>query len=448
MKKSTIAALTVFSTLATINTAFAQQPGDPTNPFAQLSQTISGLPQSIASGIAGGFEGLEKYIGTLYGDGKEWVHHRDHRPIPNLAQVVATNTAQAQLPNSTHQLPASRAAALLAKQETTGNIHNTLMQYTYSMYAQDKNVIDTLKTADGKKFSDYVNNNSLAAMTVGTKAAAGDTLSVQDETTKTKIIDWLNDKPLLETPTETHNDFMDFSGLLNDTSYTTQQEKAAKDFVKYAAQSTQDVTVGINLSKLYGSASALLAVKQSPIYQEYVMTIRSLIANRSITLNTLNQLIAERTPMQGLGQAAGLQPTTPASGKTPAVYPPASPLQVEEYQATYRVEDPTWYANLDKASPATLQREQVVMLAEIEKQNLQAHLDRERILSELTALNLQMSTANTQSVLQQAASKVNGVIQSAVSGAAGSSTGSDNNSTSTTTNTNTINTNTTNTQKK
>ena len=55
-----------------------------------------------------------------------------------------------------------------------------------------------------------------------------------------------------------------------------------------------------------------------------------------------------------------------------------------------------------------------IELAEIEHQNYQAHLDRERLLSAITAMNLQTSLSSTQAILQQESTTVNSAINSAV----------------------------------
>src|SRR3990167_8326524 len=137
--------------------------------------------------------------------------------------------------------------------------------------------------------------------------------------------------------------------------------------------------------------------------------MRSLLALRSISVNLLNQLIAERTPMPGLAQAAGLPANSQAK---------ASPLQVEAYQANHRVDNPQWYnTDVAQASPATVQRETLIVLAEIEHQNYQAHLDRERILAALTESDLQMNAEVMDGFMKQAQSKLNTAITDAESGA-------------------------------
>ena len=64
------------------------------------------------------------------------------------------------------------------------------------------------------------------------------------------------------------------------------------------------------------------------------------------------------------------------------------------------------------ASPATVQRETLFVLAEIEAQNYRAHLDRERMLATLTALASQSANVN-QLLAKTDAKNVNQVISNA-----------------------------------
>ena len=144
------------------------------------------------------------------------------------------------------------------------------------------------------------------------------------------------------------------------------------------------------------------------------MTIRTLLAIRSISINALNQLINERTPMPGLAAAAGLDKlTNPTAKETQELKENvASPLQVEDYQANHRFEDPNWYHSIQSDSPATVQRNTLILLTEIEHQNYQAHIDRERLLSAILASNLQRNLTTMSTVLQQSGGEVNSEINS------------------------------------
>lgn len=59
---------------------------------------------------------------------------------------------------------------------------------------------------------------------------------------------------------------------------------------------------------------------------------------------------------------------------------------------------PDWVESLQSQSSASLQREIAVELAQIIKQNYQAHLDRERMLTTLSALELQSSNSGSTQV--------------------------------------------------
>jgi hypothetical protein len=140
--------------------------------------------------------------------------------------------------------------------------------------------------------------------------------------------------------------------------------------------------------------------------------MRSILAIRSMSINILNQLIAERTPMPGLASAAGfneknLKSLTPNEQEEFKNGKSASPLQVEAYQANHRIQDPKWYQSVQNASPADVQRNILITLAEIEHQNYEAHLDRERILAALTASNLMSNMGTINTVLDQGGSKLN-----------------------------------------
>ena len=107
--------------------------------------------------------------------------------------------------------------------------------------------------------------------------------------------------------------------------------------------------------------------------------------------------------MDGLGTAAGLAATQKAS-----------PLQVEAYQANHRIQDSKWYQSVQNASPADVQRNILIVLAEIEHQNYEAHLDRERLLAAITASNLQTNIGAISNVLTQDGQKLNDEITTVI----------------------------------
>lgn len=313
-------------------------------------------------------------------------------------QLITTNTAPVD------QLMTNGAAALY-----NGNATDTFTQFLYAMYQSDTSFTTQLQTASGNPFSTYVNDNSILSLTVGAGAVASDTLYIHNlDQYGAQYITGTN-KQFLAKPeagkVALHDTYFNYATLITPSVYTPEQQTAATQFIRYATEDTANLTEGVSFSQLYKQPDALLALKQNPVYQNYVMTIRNLVAIRSMTLNTLGALVTERTPSANLAGAAGQ-----------TVSGPVSPLQVEAYQANHRIEDPNWYQKIDSESPAAVEHEIAIELAEIEHQNYQAHLDRERIMSELSAIALANNASTQQTVLLQAGNNVNKAIDSAISG--------------------------------
>ncbi|MCX7126282.1 MAG: hypothetical protein NTU49_11285 [Gammaproteobacteria bacterium] len=391
MKKVIIPALLTISVLGTNTAAWAQAPA---NPFAGMIAAINNLPASITAGITGGFTQLETFLNTGYTNASTWVYDQTYPTDAATAAIfqkyVNVNTVKKSFGQETFS--PTHMAAEVAKQKTQNNLNDTLMQFPYMMYANQTGVttnttLSSLVAADGQKFKDYMMQNSLASLTVDANADAGDTLYVGDEKDKAKTY-YLNHKKMLEKPKTYDNSFLNFSTLITPVTYTPTESAAADKFIVYAARSTQDLTEGTDLNKLSQDPEALDHLKHSKAYSKYVLSIRTLLAIRSITLNTLNTLTAERKPVAGLAAAIGL-PKNP----NPKAGPRVSALQVEEYQANHQLENPNFYSRLQKESPATIQRETLVALLVIQHQNYQAHLDRERLMTETAAANLSTNSA-------------------------------------------------------
>lgn len=416
--------------------------------FATSTLIFSGI--ASAQGGAG-TSSLEAYLNQMYATGINWIIARDSQPITNRKNVQATNTATVNIPTvativtpegffggiTTSQVSTpqyyspTEAASLFAQKHTADNVTNTLTQLPFAMNNLTSDaattVLNGIKTADGNSFGPsssglggYFATRSLQALTVGENAPGSDTLYVGDATSKGTTT-YTSNLSFLQQPANPTNNAFNFANIIDPTGYTPAQLSDAKRFVEYAAQSTQDITEGFNFSTLFGKPKALLALKQMSSYQHYVMRLRTLVALRSMNINTLNQMIAERTTITGLGTTAGIGKFTINYGsngqvnsvtKTPIA--DASPLQVEAYQANHRVEDPNWYAKIETASPATIQRDTLVVLAEIEHQNYEAHLDRERLLAAISAISLQTGMTSMSSFLLQARSTVNTDISTAL----------------------------------
>lgn len=366
--------------------------------------------------------GLGTCIDSVYHATKSWINNQNFQQIPNVTQTTTTNTSTVQIQNATSNsipggfatqtgtitLSPSEAAAYNAAQNTQHNLKNSLLQFYYGVNQDDTTLMKNFDAAGtNQPYKTYMDLNSpiaLSGLTTTSGTQASDTLYSAD-TNSLGSTAYQTHKKWLQKPPATHNNYFDFSTLITPIAYTETEQTAASYFLKYAAQSTQNLTEGVNFTKLYANPSALYALKNNPVYQNYVLTLRNMLAVRSISMTILNQLIAERTPLPGLAGAAGL----PQVGQAEA-----SPLQVEKYQATHDLNNPNWYSTVAQESPATVQRELLITMKEIEKQNYQAHLDREQILAALTAANLQSNSASMSAMLLQETSKLNTAITNAI----------------------------------
>ncbi len=324
--------------------------------------------------------GLETYLGNMYIAN---LTNEIYQIDPTIPSIQAANMASVIAPATVRKN---------AHTETSDSLGDNLLQFPYAYLGKPGLSLDgsnqnALKTASGKEFfAQYYKNTSDAALAA---IPADDSLSYSSSTPSPADLNGTpSSQPAL------NNDYFNFANLIAPTAYSASQENAAKQFIVYAAQSTKNFAHDIPFSELKGNKTYLDKLKNSSAYQKFVVTMRSLLAIRSVTINSLNQLIAERTPLKNLGQSAGLPSNTTG-------YPDASPLQVEAYQANHRISDPNWYTRVENSSPATVQRNILIVLAEIEHQNYEAHLDSERLLATVAAGNLQNNLTSTQNLMLQ-----------------------------------------------
>ncbi len=209
-------------------------------------------------------------------------------------------------------------------------------------------------------------------------------------------------------PPQLNNDnYFSISSILEPSTYTPAQINAAQAYLAYLTQSYNNPASSLKLADLKGYINSLKSKDQSAAlykfisssqYQSYQLALRSYMANKSIAINNFEHLMAERTPsktkVSGIYDAKGNAIANP------------SPLQVAQYQANNRINNPAWIKSLQKMSSTSLQREIAVELAQLIQQNQQAHNDRERVLTTLSAMQLQESQASNM-VLNTSAQQVN-----------------------------------------
>jgi hypothetical protein len=149
--------------------------------------------------------------------------------------------------------------------------------------------------------------------------------------------------------------------------------KSALGYIQFLLN--QSRPTALDMSKLTEEQRKLIAVKD--LGKEYTVLIRSLLATRSVGADNLLTIYTRRLPIEGLGEKVGMP------GKKDA-----SAAEVENYLATRRADSPEWYKSIAKASGATIARETLFVLVEIQRQLYDLKQDNERIVATLSVMQL------------------------------------------------------------
>jgi phage terminase small subunit len=190
----------------------------------------------------------------------------------------------------------------------------------------------------------------------------------------------------------------DFDTFLGTTAYTPLREIQAKNFIQLATgayQPISDLTIeGLN-------ADQMNKLQNNAAYRAYQLAVRSYITSQSVGIDNLYHLLSERIIQPNLGKQAGLY-----NSKGQPIND-ASPLQVREYLATRRTGSPQWYEDMAKASPATVSRESLFVLAEMRQELFTLQQQNERLLAALLLMGAQLNSSGKSQIqnLQQATEK-------------------------------------------
>lgn len=200
---------------------------------------------------------------------------------------------------------------------------------------------------------------------------------------------------------------IDINSLLQPISYDATEAIQAKNVINALSTSLAPInTVNFNqlVANLNGNKANNLRVKlnEKPI-QEYLASLRSYLATQSVALSNLYQLYAERQPIDPSKADPAVQPALAAlSHQTSG---PISLLKLENFMATRRILDKDWYKNdLIHENPATLQRQQVELLAENLAESYQTRMTLERLLATMSVLVLELNNQGRSQLIQQAQS--------------------------------------------
>ena len=137
---------------------------------------------------------------------------------------------------------------------------------------------------------------------------------------------------------------------------------------------------GVNFQQGYNKQRFLQYIKDNNQKGlQYLASMGAYAAGVSVGLSSLYQMAAKRYPQTSI---------TNLQIKDNSGQQIQSKAQLERYLAERRVTSPDWYATMAAATPATVARETLFLLAEMRLQQYESQLQQERILATLAAIHL------------------------------------------------------------
>lgn len=387
----------------TISTGYADDAGNGnTTPSNNPSNSTGGNTGGAgdSTGVIAAINALSQRVAALSIASQTTKHNNNYQTDTSantLPLIYADN-------HNIHQ-----QATVQASTNTQTDITNTLQQFPEQVLTFNTSTPDVVQTQQGI-LNRQMNYNALSLGTKASDTLYSDVQGLTDDGTG---------DPLVTKPTQLDDNAFNFSNLFSASAYDPEQLTNAKKFIQYISRRYEPLTTGIDFSTLQSRLNSmkpadlnrtLNSFVQSDAYKKYQLAIRSLVAARSVALNNFNRLVAERTPIYSAKPQLQLQTLSTLMGYTPKTidvpnpndpskptqeiqYP--SPLQISNYLANHRVNDTNWYRQVATASPATVQRKTLYLLAEIESMMQRNHLDNERILATLSTMALNSSQGQT-----------------------------------------------------
>lgn len=197
---------------------------------------------------------------------------------------------------------------------------------------------------------------------------------------------------------------IDINSLLQPISYNGTEAIEAQNVINALNSSLTPInTINLNqlVANLNGDKANNLRIKlnEKPI-RDYLASLRSYLAIQGVAMSNLYQLYTERQPIDPSRADPAVRPALVAlSNQTQA---PVSLLKLENFMATRRILDKNWYKNdLIQENPATLQRQQVELLAENLAESYQTRMTLERLLATMSVLVLELNNQGRSQLIQQ-----------------------------------------------
>jgi hypothetical protein len=207
---------------------------------------------------------------------------------------------------------------------------------------------------------------------------------------------------------------VDVNSLLQPISYSDTEAAEAKNVINALSGSLAPINP-INFNQLIANLSGdkatnIKAKLQEKQIQEYLAALRNYLATQTMALSNLYQLYTERQAIDPNKADPTVRPALQAlAGRTQG---PVSLLKLENFMATRRILDKNWYKNdLIHENPATLQRQQVELLAENLAESYQTRMTLERLLATMSVLVLEINNSQGRIALEKQVQIINNTNQ-------------------------------------
>jgi hypothetical protein len=130
-------------------------------------------------------------------------------------------------------------------------------------------------------------------------------------------------------------------------------------------------------------------ILNTPSVKKYFVAFLRQIANYSVGISNFYYLYAERVPIPTQNR------DIPSGLKLPEyLTKEASPLAIDQYSATRRIQSKEWYQEMQTTTPATIQREMLYLLAEMRYELFQLRMVNERLLATESAMQIKATNDN------------------------------------------------------
>jgi len=207
-------------------------------------------------------------------------------------------------------------------------------------------------------------------------------------------------------PTAPSNEQFNADSIFGSLGYTDGQATNINSLIHFLANLTQPLPdPGLSTN----SATRKSQLQRADV-QNYLLMIRTLVSLQSMALSNFNFLAEERKIIAGLGEKANMKLPPDSPGGDPKPVKDASQLQLEQYLINNRLNNPNWYASMNTASPAAVQREMLYVLAETQRQLFELRMVNERMLATMSTMQMAL-TQMSRSNIQVSADRVKGSLE-------------------------------------